>query len=391
MKSPVEIKRALLKKWENGSLYTAILSEDIFPYSVLIPRIKDSDFKNNFDETRKWLNQIEDYFKKPGITIDKQSIKFRLFGSQNIPVKINFEDSASLAKFLGKQVELSNFYELIARTNTIFPDIYDELILNPKMLIDNSKIWNKVLVVSEFLKNNEVKGKYLRELAIPNIDTKFIESNKRLFRWIMDIILPDDLINKEHDGISNYGFEKRYGLNYQPTRIRFRILDPLLRKEFSNMSDIEINISEFEQLGKRDLFIDNIYITENKINGLSFPDKNNAIVIFGLGYGVDTLKNSKWINSCGIYYWGDIDTHGFAILSRLRGYFPKAKSFLMDADTLKNHASMMVIEHKKHPSESLPNLNNKELSLYQTLKQSKKESRLEQEKINFSYLQDYLG
>jgi hypothetical protein len=390
MKSPIVIKKALLKKWENGSLYTAIVSEDIFPYSVSIPKIKDSDFKNNFDETRKWLNQIEDYFEKPGITIEKQSIKFRLFGSQNIPVKVIFENSASLAKFLGKQVELSSFYELMARTKSNFPDIYNALKLSPKMLIDNIKIWNKVLVVSNFLKNNEMDGKYLRELAIPNIDTKFIESNKRLFKWIMDIVIPEELINKEHDGFSNYGFEKRYGLNYQPTRIRFRILDPSLRKEFFDMSDIEMNISEFEQLGKRELFIDNIYITENKINGLSFPDKNNSIVIFGLGYGVDTLKNSTWINSCRIHYWGDIDTHGFAILSRLRGYFPKAKSFLMDEDTLKKHESMMVIEHKKHPSESLSNLDDKELSLYKKIKQSKKESRLEQEKINFSYLQDYL-
>jgi len=43
------------------------------------------------------------------------------------------------------------------------------------------------------------------------------------------------------------------------------------------------------------------------------------------GYDADWLARSR------ILYWGDIDTHGFFILNRLRGIFPHAESFLMNA------------------------------------------------------------
>jgi hypothetical protein len=48
------------------------------------------------------------------------------------------------------------------------------------------------------------------------------------------------------------------------------------------------------------------------------------------GYGFDNLAAALWLQQKDIYYWGDIDTHGFAILNQLRGFFPHAVSFLMD-------------------------------------------------------------
>ncbi|NOR71388.1 MAG: hypothetical protein GQ532_17115, partial [Methylomarinum sp.] len=43
-------------------------------------------------------------------------------------------------------------------------------------------------------------------------------------------------------------------------------------------------------------------------------------------------------------YWGDLDTHGFAILSRLRHYYPQVKSILMDEKTLEQFAHLSVYE-----------------------------------------------
>ena len=41
-------------------------------------------------------------------------------------------------------------------------------------------------------------------------------------------------------------------------------------------------------------------------------------------------------------YWGDLDTHGFAILNRLRHRFPNARSLLMDRGTLLAHQTQWV-------------------------------------------------
>ena len=46
------------------------------------------------------------------------------------------------------------------------------------------------------------------------------------------------------------------------------------------------------------------------------------MVIFGAGYGFEMLAGADWwLQVVGFIYWGDIDTHGFAILDQLRRRF----------------------------------------------------------------------
>jgi hypothetical protein len=70
--------------------------------------------------------------------------------------------------------------------------------------------------------------------------------------------------------------------------------------------------------------------------------------------------------SPGLPNWGDIDTHGFVILDRLRAMFPKVRSMLMDRETLLAHRGQWVTE----PSQArdvLTRLDAAETSLYQEL------------------------
>ncbi len=102
-------------------------------------------------------------------------------------------------------------------------------------------------------------------------------------------------------------FAERYGFLAKPVQVRFRILDSAYY--IRAMSDIQIPVAEFEKLH---LDVDHIFITENEINGLAFPDVKRAIIIFGLGFGLDRLAGVEWLHNKRMYYWGDIDTHGFA-------------------------------------------------------------------------------
>lgn len=60
-------------------------------------------------------------------------------------------------------------------------------------------------------------------------------------------------------------------------------------------------------------------------------------MLFKLGYALDLLSGIGWLADRQIQYWGDIDTHGFAMLDRLRAGFPQAQSLLMDRATLLDH------------------------------------------------------
>jgi len=122
---------------------------------------------------------------------------------------------------------------------------------------------------------------------------------------------------------------------------------------------------------------------------LSFPDTPNSIVIFGLGYGVDSLKDIEWLKTKEIYYWGDIDTHGFAILSQIRGYFPQVESILMDREVINRYRYLAVAEPKsKRFLGELDNLTVEEESVFEELKRDEdlQGLRIEQERVPISYL-----
>jgi hypothetical protein len=104
-----------------------------------------------------------------------------------------------------------------------------------------------------------------------------------------------------------------------------------------------------------------------------------------LGYGVDVLGRLPWLASALCVYWGDLDTHGFAILNRARVHLPELQSVLMDEETLLSHQALWVEEKEQHPTDTLPLLTASEQDLYQSLKQNKwgQNVRLEQERVHW--------
>ncbi len=66
------------------------------------------------------------------------------------------------------------------------------------------------------------------------------------------------------------------------------------------------------------------------MTGLAFDDMPGTVVFMALGYSVDLLAHVPWTSTARCLYWGDIDTHGFAILQRARACFPRLESVLMD-------------------------------------------------------------
>lgn len=174
-----------------------------------------------------------------------------------------------------------------------------------------------------FLRAHPRPEVYVRQLELAGVDTKFIESHRKLLIELLDIVLDPAHIDDEARGIS--GFEQRYGFRAKLPRIRFRLLDPAFY--LHGLSDLQIPAEDFARL---ELPVEHIFITENDINGLAFPDEPSSLVIFGLGYGLNILKNMAWLAATDIHYWGDIDTHGFAMLDQLRSYHPHVRSLLMD-------------------------------------------------------------
>jgi len=207
---------------------------------------------------------------------------------------------------------------------------------------------------------------------------------------MLDILLPEEAVDRSVSTLAGSGFERRFGLRYDEPLIRLRFLDPIPTAPFG-LTDLSIPLSQFLVFNPP---CRRVFITENKINGLSFPPVPDALVIFGLGYGIQSLKEAGWLRKKELFYWGDIDTHGFAILSQLRGYFPHTRSMLMDRETLLAFRRLWGVEDAdKRCLTQLSNLDEAEGRLYHGLRDNVWGDclRLEQERISFSWLREWLG
>ena len=163
-----------------------------------------------------------------------------------------------------------------------------------------------------------------------------------------------------------------------------RILDQVLSKQLGGLTDI---LAPWEELACLDLSVSIVFVVENLQTGLAFPDIPGAVVFMRLGYNVDVLARLPWITKAKCIYWGDLDTHGFAILSRARTYLPAFQSILMDEETLFKHETLWVEEQKQHAADELPQLSELEQKLYKGIKQHQwgQNVRLEQERIAWDY------
>ena len=374
-----QIKLRLSGQWEKGRFLKAIvLGESLFPLDAAIKGPTAGEMVNDFDAVRIWIRDIQAGCKKSRLNLVWKGINHRQLGRNSIPRKIVFSDIVELAGFLGKKVDLSAFEKGLSILGNTFPDLVVWAGLYPFELIKNISNIEKLISIVKWRLQNPHPGIYLRQLSLPGVDTKFIEIHRKVISHWLDILLNDDQICEQFTGVGK--FEERYGFLSRPVTVRFRILDPDLN--IDNFSDVTVRADEFAALS---LSVRYIFIVENDITALSFPPVKDSMVIFGRGYNFNHLIQASWLNEKELWYWGDIDTHGFAILNQFRASFSSVHSFLMDRETLMTHQAHWGME-KTPTAADLLKLSREETLLYDELRNNKiRDSlRLEQEFIDFS-------
>ncbi len=378
-----DIRTQLEKNWLNGHFLIPEDPEcsDLFPVSIKLKTPTAAELNNDFASCQQWAQQFMDTAL---YTIHYKEINHSRLGKNQIPVAASFESMQAILVFLGKQDDHRLFHQLSTQLMSAFSMLGIWLSRYPFKALAHHNSWTALISVSQWMIAHPRPDIYTRQIPIPEIDTKFIEQHKKLLAEWWDILLYDEDVDCQAKGLKQ--FEKRYGFKSKPPLIRFRILDSEL--VIAGLSDLTITVEEFSKL---QINVETIFVTENDINGLVFPDYPKAIVLFGRGYGFDYLQQVQWLKDKDIYYWGDIDTHGFAILSQFRQHLPQTKSFLMDESTLLAHKRQWVQE-KKPTVADLPCLSRNELNLYNILRdyQYGENIRLEQEFVQYRSLKKAL-
>jgi hypothetical protein len=215
---------------------------------------------------------------------------------------------------------------------------------------------------------------YLRQLPVPDVDTKWVEKRRGTVT---------DLVRHLLEAPDTAGLHEVCGLRTEPSRMRIRVLCPQLRSQLGRLCDIEAPSGELAALPIRPRVC---IVVENQNTGIALPDIAGAVAFMRLGLAVDQLEAIGWIrDAASQVYWGDLDTHGFTALARARRRFPAMVSILMDEEALLSHQSMWVREDKPSRVESPESLTEAELGVYEGIRTNRwgHQVRLEQERISW--------
>ncbi len=384
--TPDDLKYQVQKLWSRGTLLSSMVKgENLFPVRLPLKGPDSRQLSERFTDVRDWIAQLTTAAGPYRIVWRK--VNHRVLGSNKIPSEAWLDSMEDALGLIGKQHAASIFTSLLTLIREKEPCLLPWLSKRSLRALELAEAWPLMLQTVAWLRKHPQPGIYLRQIDLPGVHSKFIESHRGVLSELFDLALPLEAINAEATGTNN--FCRRYGFRDKPLRVRFRLLDPDLTI-LSTDTDQDITITR-EAFARINILAETVFITENEINFLAFPPVRGAMVIFGAGYGFRNLADIEWLHNRKLFYWGDIDTHGFAILNQFRELFPHAVSFIMDRQTLLTHRSLWGTEN--HPeTATLTRLTSEEKALYDDLRHGRlgNHIRLEQEKITFATLLDAL-
>ncbi len=380
MKFPDDVQKELKRRFKNkhrewleASDYPVQLEQSVSPLEVTLGVPTENQALKQVEDVRAWVVAWQSWNGVGSLSWGER--RWRKLGTQPVPEKLLLSGPGEVAQWIGEADRWDRaqqrYRDLIGR----WPQLSNKLPRYFPILADYNEgdYWRLIDMVA-WIEKNPASDLYPRQLPVSGLDSKWLEKRRGLLADLVDAVRGES--STEGD------FYGRCGLKAPPQLIRLRILDCSLRQRIGGLSDIS---APWEQLAELDLPVSSVFIVENLQTGLAFDDLPESIVIMQLGYGVDVLGRLPWIAKAQCIYWGDLDTHGFAILNRARSYLPELKSVLMDEAILRNHQDLWVEEKDQHAAETLPLLTDPEQSVYQAIKHNTwgQNVRLEQERIDW--------
>lgn len=379
--TPADLKAQVQRLWDKGLLLAALCGgEQLFPRRLTLRGPGSRELSERFAEVRDWIAALAG--STGPYRIEWRGFTHRILGANEIPAAVWIDTLDDALGFIGKRRVAGQFSTLVAQTAERLPGILPWLAKRPLRALELAEDWPRLLDIACWLREHPRPGIYLRQIDLHGVHSKFIEGHRGVLAEMLDMVLAPADIDTAFTGLS--GFCRRYGFREKPARVRFRMLDPETPLFSEGLEqDFTVTGAAFAALNPS---VPVVFITENEINFLAFPEVPGAMVIFGAGYGFENLVEARWLLEKDVRYWGDIDTHGLAILNQLRAFFPHARSFLMDEDTLLAHQPLWGSESGAETG-ALARLTPAEASLYERLRRNHwgERIRLEQERIGFDF------
>jgi hypothetical protein len=375
--TPADAIARLRARFERGDFLVAFAAGRAFePVGIAVRGPSATQLATDLAAARAWVQDWEQH-RPPALRVEYKEIGGRVIGTNRVPARAWVDGYEQLWAVLGLGARVRRFTRLREHAESHSPALGAWCAAHPLKALANAEAWERLVATTVWIGQRWRPGLYVRQIDVPGVDTKFVESHRGILTELLAAHLPAQCIDQDAPP-SDFAARHRFARRPDLVRIRALGAGAGLPASFSEISVRVVELADAPPTASR------VFVVENEINFLAFPPVPAAVALWGGGYAVDRLAPLAWLRERELVYWGDIDTHGFAILSRMRTRFPATRSMLMDRATLLAHRDHWVREPKPTRAD-LPCLTPAETALYRELREAVHGPavRLEQERIRF--------
>ncbi len=368
---PEQVKDWLVRRYNNQHR-TWLEGGGDWPLNVALGIPTERDFTNDPAEVRAWVEAWSSWQGAGELVWEER--RWPRIGVQRLPTSISLAVALDVAAWASQERRWTRASARFEELSAAWPALRSRsgLVRYYDILADYSDAdFERLKCALSWFLANPSSGMYVRQLPIEGIDTKWLEKRTGVVTELLVLLRGDEVRQDFHDAC---------GLRRMPHRIRMRILCPELRRIVGGLADLEAPV---EQLAAMALKPKAVLIVENQETGVALPDTDGVVAFMRLGNSVGALAGVPWLSGVPAVYWGDIDTHGLAILSRARRVVPGIRSVLMDEVTLLAHKPLWSIEPAQHADADLAELTPDEQRVFRGLRSGEwgAKLRLEQERL----------
>jgi hypothetical protein len=380
--TPADIGARARRRWTDGSLPAAYLAgEPCPPLDLPVHGPNPREIGNDLAAVRRWRDALVAGARGgAAYALTERAVGGRVIGRLTVPDRVAVVTYEQWWRLLGVGGQVRTLEEVVAETERAHEPLLPWVGRRPHTAIELAAAWPRLLAAVDWLVAESGRGRYLRQVTASGVDTKFIEQHAKVLGAWLDLLIPGAAAGRRSTAI---GFAGRYGFVEPERLVRMRVA-PDVGHWPPGVAEVGL---PREQSAGLEMRPEAVLVVENQVTYLSVPIPAHGVVVWGHGFDAGLLGRLPWLaGAARVRYWGDLDTHGFAILSQLRSQVPGVESVLMDQPTLLAHRDRWVSEGRPTRAD-LGWLDARERGLYEELVEDVHGPavRLEQERVDWAW------
>jgi hypothetical protein len=364
----------------------ALLGTDSGAYTVVLDPPSATDVTTRAGDVSAWLARWRRWAAQhPDVTLRTRTIRTK-FGAQPIHTHLDIPGTLALAGL--NPGTASHWRRARARWDQLRPHQPSQAVrpwLARIVDLDNYD-FATLLAATAWFRAHPCSGLTVRSVPVPGMHTKWLARHRGMVLACLgtptDSTQPTEPTGESDPADIPTGDLDALGLRPLPREVSIVLSDPVLCTVAGGLRQISAPVDELARLP---ICPDAVLIVENKEPALAWSDTTGLVVIHSLGNHLDVLGSLPWIPYDRCWYWGDLDRHGFTLLSRARTMVPRLTSLLMAPGDIEIYRPLGVEEDLDRYDQPDPTLTPAEVSALAALHLSGgKYLRTEQERIPIS-------